>query len=201
MTIKRTHPVDRLEAIAAYTDFLRAIGYEPEQIEGMCSGPSGRNTAVRAVDALLEFFEKEQEFFSFTTFPAEGARGMVAVTHIRFVSMCAHHILPFVGEAHVGYIPDKLVCGLSKIVRVVDHYAHRPSIQEILTDKIATFLWEQLQPKGVGVVVEAEHMCMAIRGVERPGHLTVTSDVRGDFEEVAVRNEFLSLVHQSSLRR
>lgn len=156
---------------------------------------------MRAVDALVEFLDKGEEHVDFTVFPSEGSTGMVAITHIQFASMCAHHVLPYVGLAHVGYIPDGKVCGLSKVVRVVDHYAHRLSIQEVLTSKIATFLWEQLEPKGVGVVIEAEHMCMAIRGVERPGHVTVTSDVRGCFEDVAVRSEFLGLVQQSSLRR
>jgi len=200
MTIKPTLGIARGAAIKAYEDFLYALGYKIEEIPAMCSGPSGRNTAERATDAMIEFLSKEQEPFEFTMFPAE-SYGMVTVTHIQFASLCAHHCLPYVGFAHVGYVPKTKVCGLSKVTRIVDHYAHRFSIQETLTAKIATFLWEQLRPIGVGVVIEAEHMCMAIRGVERPGHLTVTSEVRGSFERATVRNEFLSLIHQSSLRR
>ena len=201
MTLKRDRPINRLEAIDAYRRFLWALGYDIENHECTSAEASGKSTPTRAVDALIEFLAKGQEHVAFTTFPSEGAEGMVTITHIQFASMCAHHVLPYVGFAHVGYVPNGRVCGLSKVVRVVDHYAHRLSIQETLTSKIATFLWEQLEPKGVGVVIEAEHMCMAIRGVERPGHLTVTSDVRGCFEDVAIRSEFLSLVHQSNFRR
>jgi len=203
MTIKPTLGIARGAAIKAYEDFLYALGYKIEEIPAMCSGPSGKNTAVRAADAMIEFLSKQQEPIDFTVFPVGRGDdpGMVTVTHIQFASICAHHCLPYVGYAHVGYLPWLSVCGISKIVRIVDHYAHRLSIQEDLTSKIATFMWEQLHPHGVGVMIEAEHMCMAIRGVERPGHLTVTSGFRGCFSKVAVRNEFMSLVHQSSLRR
>lgn len=203
MTIKPERSANRKAAAVAYENFLYALGYDVEEIPAMCSGPSGKNTALRAADAMIEFLSKGQEYVDFTVFPIEDTNpGMVTVTHIQFASMCAHHCLPYTGYAHVGYLPALRVCGISKIVRIVDHYAHRFSIQEDLTSKIATFLMEQLMPVGVGVMIEAEHMCMSLRGVERPGHITVTSLFRGCFDEdVAIRNEFMSLVHQSSLRR
>lgn len=197
MTIKRTHPINRDRAVSHYNSLLHALGYDTKSDLAMNAEASGRSTAQRAVDAYIEFFSKEQDYFHFTTFTNEGAQGMVVVANIAFSSMCAHHFLPYSGVAHIGYIPESQVCGLSKVVRVVDHYSHRPSIQENLTSKIATFLWEQLQPKGCGVVIRATHSCMSLRGVTRPGHATVTSDVRGCFEAPEVRAEFLSLIQQA----
>jgi len=198
MTTKPCRPVDRARAIESYTDFMANLGYDVENIPSMCSGPSGKNTAVRAVDAYIEFFQQEQGYVEFTTFPAEGHTGMVVLSNIEFASMCAHHMLPYVGVAHVGYIPIERVCGLSKIARVVDHYAHRPSIQETLTSKIATFLWEQLDPAGVMVIIEAQHMCMSLRGIKKPGHTTITSETRGNFvDDGPTRAEFMSLIQRA----
>lgn len=201
VTIKPSHPIGRLRAIVAYTEFLRALGYEVEAIPSMASGPSGKNTAVRAVDAWIEFLTKQQDHFSFTAFDCEpkvqdqvSPRDVVALTHVEFMSLCCHHWLPIIGEVHVAYVPKGRVCGLSKIVRVVDHYSHRPTVQEELGGKIATFIQEQLDPLGVMVVIEAVHMCMAMRGVNRPNHKTVTSSSRGCFNEVAYRAEFLSMI-------
>lgn len=201
MTIKPMRPINRDQAVVGFKEFLCGLGYDLGIEPGMNRLASGRDSAERAVDAYIEFLSKQQEHFEFTTFPSEGSSGMVTVTHIEFASLCEHHLLPYTGFAHVGYIAGGQVCGLSKIVRVVDHYAHRPSIQEVLTSKIATFLWEQLEPQGCGVVIEASHTCMSIRGVERPGHITVTSDVRGCFKQVAVRSEFLALIQQSKSTR
>jgi len=198
MTVKPARPVERARAIESYRDFLANLGYDVENIPSMCSGPSGKDTAVRAVDAYIEFFSQSQEYFQFTMFPAEGHHGMVVLANIEFASMCAHHMLPYTGVAHVGYIPKEYVCGLSKIARAVEHYAHRPSIQETLSAKIATFLWEQLEPTGVMVIVEAQHMCMALRGIKKPGHLTITSEVRGVFEDDGpTRAEFMSLIQRA----
>lgn len=199
MTIKPRRPICREEAIRAYRQFMEALGYDLESEPGFSSVASGKDTAVRAVDAFIEFLTRGQEHFQFTTFPADGTKGMVVITGIEFFSLCSHHMLLYNGVAHVGYLPDKRVCGLSKLVRAVDHYAFRPSIQEDLTSKIATFIEEQLEPKGCGVVIEATHGCMACRGVRRPHHRTVTADVRGVFEETAVRNEFHTLIQQSKL--
>ena len=110
--------------------------------------------------------------------------------------MCEHHFLPFHGEAHVGYIPDGRVVGISKLARVVEGFAKRPQIQEQLTSQIAEAIMEVLEPDGVAVVIEAEHLCMTMRGVRKPGSRMVTSAMRGNFKRSAVtRAEFLSLVH------
>jgi GTP cyclohydrolase I len=130
------------------------------------------------------------------TFDAEGADQMICQWEIPLYSLCEHHILPFVGYVHIGYIPREVICGLSKLKRVVDLYARRLQVQERLTRQIADFLEERLQPRGVMVVVEAEHLCMTIRGVQTPGTLTTRSAVTGDFLNVAEgsREEFYNLM-------
>jgi GTP cyclohydrolase I len=123
---------------------------------------------------------------------------MVILRDIPFYSMCEHHFMPFHGVAHVGYIPDGCVVGLSKLARLVEAYARRPQIQEQLTGQIADALMDALQPDGVGVVIEAEHLCMTARGVKKPGSRMVTSATRGLFRQNDVtRAEFLSLVRGS----
>ena len=121
---------------------------------------------------------------------------LVTVGGIRFFSMCAHHGLPFSGIAAVGYIPDKKVVGLSKLARVVDHFSRRFQVQERLTKEIAGYLHEQLEPLAIGVVMSAEHLCMSMRGIERPGHFTVTSSMQGSFRnEPEARAELLALLN------
>jgi len=121
---------------------------------------------------------------------------MVILRNIPFYSMCEHHFLPFHGEAHVGYVPDGRVVGISKLARVVEGYARRPQIQEQLTSQVAEAIMEVLKPDGVAVVIEAEHLCMTMRGVRKPGSRMITSAMRGDFRRSAVtRSEFLSLVN------
>ena len=136
------------------------------------------------------------------TFNAEGADQMVCQWDVPVYSLCEHHMLPFVGYAHIGYIPRDVICGLSKFKRVVDMYARRLQVQERLTRQICTFLEEKLQPRGVMVVVEAEHMCMTMRGVQTPGTLTTTSAVTGDFQNPAEgsRDEFMALLRHSRER-
>ena len=194
MTIKPTLTIDRDRAIRAYRNFLWALGYDFLKLPSMNAEASGKDTAERAVDAMIEFLTKGQEHLHFTCFPWDGEPEMIAVTHLRFESLCAHHMLLYTGVAHIGYIPKATVCGLSKIARVVTHYSRRPSIQENLTAKIATFLEEQLQPMGVGVIIEATHGCMSARGVSMPSHVTVTSTMRGVFETATVRGEFWRLI-------
>lgn len=121
-------------------------------------------------------------------------QGMVIVRDIQFWSHCEHHMVPFFGKAHVGYIPNKEVVGISKIARVVDAYARRLQIQERLTSQIADLLWDELKPQGVIVVMEAQHLCMKMRGVKNPCADTITSTVRGIFEEYPTRQEFLELI-------
>lgn len=127
----------------------------------------------------------------------EGHQEMVLIRDIPLYSVCEHHLLPFLGKAHVAYIPGKhgRICGLSKIARVVDVYAKRPQVQERLTSQIADTLVEHLDPQGVLVVIEAEHLCMSMRGVQKPGAVTTTSAVRGIFERnPATRAEAMSLI-------
>jgi GTP cyclohydrolase I len=126
---------------------------------------------------------------------AQKHEDMVLVKDIEFSSMCEHHLLPFVGKAHVGYLPDERVVGLSKLARVVDTMAKRPQVQEKMTEDLADLIMTHLKPRGVGVILEASHSCMTIRGVKKPGAMTITSAVRGGFREhPATREELLSLV-------
>jgi len=120
---------------------------------------------------------------------------MVIVRDIEFYSLCEHHLLPFYGVAHVGYIPNGKVVGLSKIPRVVDAFARRFQVQERLTNQVAEALQEHLKPQGVGVVVEAYHLCMMMRGVEKQSSYTMSSSMQGVFRNIETREEFLSLIH------
>jgi len=124
------------------------------------------------------------------------SEGMVMVRDIELYSLCEHHLLPFYGKAHIAYIPDGRVVGLSKLARVVEVFARRLQVQERLTEQVALALEESLRPKGVGVVVEAAHLCMMMRGVEKQNSMTVTSALRGAFKDDArTRDEFLRLAH------
>jgi GTP cyclohydrolase I len=129
------------------------------------------------------------------TFPnSEGYSEMVAVTDIPFYSLCAHHLLPFFGAAHVAYLPKDRIVGLSKLARVVDFFARRPQIQERMTEQIVQLLDERLRPAGAMVVVQARHFCMEMRGIAKPGAATTTSALRGAFENDRTRQEFLGLL-------
>ena len=133
--------------------------------------------------------------FTATTFPnAEGYDELVVAREIRFHSLCEHHLIPFVGVAHVAYLPDDRIVGLSKLARIVEHFARRLQVQERMTVQIADWLEAELKPKGVGVVLDAEHFCMTIRGVQKPGARTTTSALRGRVRDDArTRAEFLAL--------
>jgi GTP cyclohydrolase I len=133
--------------------------------------------------------------FEPTTFPNDGAYDeLVVVCDIDFHSLCEHHLLPFVGRAHVGYLPGDRIVGISKLARVVDHFARSFQVQERLTKQVATWLERELHPKGVGVVIEAEHMCMTLRGTAKPGARTVTSALAGAVrDDPRTRQEFLAL--------
>jgi GTP cyclohydrolase IA len=132
----------------------------------------------------------------------ENHHNMVMVRDIEMYSLCEHHLLPFFGKAHVGYIPDGRIVGLSKLPRIVDHFARRLQVQERLTEQIAAAVEFVLEPLGVGVVIEADHLCMMMRGVEKQNSKTITSALRGVFRDDArTRDEFLSLAHAHSLAR
>ncbi len=129
----------------------------------------------------------------------ESHESMIMVRDIELYSMCEHHMLPFFGRAHVAYIPNGKIIGLSKLPRIVDMFAHRLQLQERLTDQVADAIMEVLEPRGVGVLIEASHLCMMMRGVEKQNSKTVTSAVRGVFrDDLKTREEFLRLVHHSS---
>ena len=137
----------------------------------------------------------QEESFKLTTFPMKEDHppGMIVLQHIPVKSLCAHHLLPFTGEAIVAYVPDQLLCGLSKLSRVVDFFARKPQVQEHLTNSIANYLQKTLQPQGVGVIVKASHLCMEMRGVNHRGLMT-TSTLRGCFlKDGTTRAEFMAL--------
>jgi GTP cyclohydrolase IA len=188
-------PFDSERAEAAIRELLLAIGEDPDR-EGLV------NTPARVARAYRESFEGLQQDPTevLTTIFDEGHDEMVLVRDISFASFCEHHLLPFMGTASVGYIPNDSgeITGLSKLGRLVEVFARRPQVQERLTTQIADALEQNLNPRGVIVVVQAEHLCMSIRGVRKPGALTVTSAVRGQFRtSVATRSEAMSLILSS----
>jgi GTP cyclohydrolase I len=159
--------------------------------------PNLTGTPERAAKMYLEMFHGLVEGAEpeVTTFPnEENYRSMVMERDIPFYSMCAHHLVPFYGHAHIAYIPNRRIVGLSKLPRILEFYAKRPQIQERLTEQVADYLWNNLQPLGAMVVIEARHLCVEMRGVKKPGALTVTSAIRGCFEDRKVRGEFLSFL-------
>lgn len=168
--------MDREKAMKAVKDLLEAIG-EDTQREGL------RETPRRVADAFAEFtcgnFMSAKEALS-TTFEVDGG-DMVLEKDIEFSSTCEHHLMPFFGRVAIAYIPDKRVAGLSKLARCVEVYAHRLQLQERLTAQIASAIFEELKPKGVFVLCEAEHTCMTCRGVKKSGSKTITYKVMGDF--------------------
>lgn len=184
-------PYDAPRAEAAIRELLLAVGEDPER-EGL------RDTPARVARAYQEIFaglrQTPADVLS-ATFDI-GHEEMVLVKDIEVYSTCEHHLVPFHGVAHVGYIPGPTgrVTGLSKLARLVDVYARRPQVQERMTGEIADALVEVLEPRGVLVVVECEHLCMSMRGVRKPGSRTVTSAVRGQMRDPATRAEAMSLV-------
>lgn len=181
------HPGPDLEtAEQAARAFLEALGVAVDT-EGT------RETPARMARGYAELLTARP--FQMTTFPNdEGYDELVLARDIPVRSVCQHHMLPFVGVAHVGYLPGARILGLSKLARVVEHFACRPQVQERLTKQTADWLGEQLQPRGVGVVIEAEHTCMTLRGVQATGARTVTSTMLGALRDnAASRHEFLAL--------
>ena len=182
--------VDEERVVAAMREIITAIGDDPD-----------RPDLVATPQRIARMY---QELFAGVNFDPrrilsesleESHDEMVIIKDIPFYSLCEHHFLPFYGVAHVGYVPKGRVVGISKLARVVDAYAKRPQVQERLTSQVADTIQECLQPDGVAVVVEAEHLCMTMRGIKKPGSRVVTSAVRGSFRRSALtRAEFLSLV-------
>lgn len=189
--VPEPHGVDTAAAARAVADLLVALGYDVDT-------PHRRETPRRVAEAYAELLTPEP--FELTTFPnEEGYDELVLARAIPVRSVCEHHLLPFVGVAHVGYLPGERIVGLSKLARVVDHCARGLQVQERLTMDVATLLEEHLHPKGVGVVIEAEHLCMTLRGVRATSARTITSTVRGVLRsDSRSRHEFVSLAHEGS---
>jgi GTP cyclohydrolase IA len=182
--------VDRPRAERAVAELLEALGVD-------LSNESLAETPRRVAQAYAEFLKREP--FRLTTFPNdEGYDELIIARDIPFHSLCEHHLLPFVGVAHVAYLPKERILGLSKLARLVDLFARDLQVQERLTQQIANWLQDNLQPKGVGVILEAEHMCMSLRGVQKPGSRTITSALLGCVrEDLRTRDEFLALTRGS----
>ena len=182
--------VDRVRLEAAVRELIEAIGEDPER-EGLLETPRRVAKIYEQIFEGLLVDPREHLRVGFQ----EGHEEMVILRDIPFYSICEHHLLPFHGIAHVGYIPAGRVVGVSKMARAVEAFAKRPQLQERLTSQIADSIMECLNPQGVAVVIEAEHLCMTMRGVRKPGSRVVTSAMRGCFRRSSVtRSEFLSLV-------
>lgn len=173
-----------------YAQVLSLLGEDPKR-EGLLKTPL---RVAKAMQFLTKGYNEDPEAILRAAMFEEDYQQMVIVKDIDFFSMCEHHMLPFFGKAHVGYIPNRYITGLSKLPRVVDVFARRLQVQERLTTQIKECIQNTLNPLGVIVVIEAQHMCMQMRGVEKQNSLTTTSDFTGAFEESTTREEFLNLI-------
>lgn len=181
------------EAIAAhYKEIIKLLGEDTER-EGLLKTPK---RVAKAMQFLTYGYSLDPTEILRSAMFQEEYRQMVIVKDIDFYSMCEHHMLPFYGKAHVAYIPDKYITGLSKIARVVDIFARRLQIQERMTTQIKECIQETLNPLGVMVVIEAQHLCMQMRGVEKQNSITTTSDFTGVFQQAKTREEFISLIRK-----
>ncbi len=180
-----------LEAIeSAFVSMIRHLG-EDTQREGLVKTP---NRAAKAIQFLTQGYEQDATAILQSALFEEEHQQMVVVKDIEMYSLCEHHMLPFFGKAHIGYIPNGKIVGLSKLPRVVDVFARRLQVQERLTYQIRDCIQEALQPLGVAVVIEAQHMCMQMRGVQKQNSVTTTSAFTGEFLKDSTRKEFISLI-------
>jgi GTP cyclohydrolase IA len=173
-----------------YKEILGLLG-EDSSREGLKQTPT---RVAKSMQFLLQGYDQDPEEILRSAMFKEDYRQMVIVKDIEIYSMCEHHMLPFIGKAHIGYIPNGYITGLSKIARVVDAYARRLQVQERLTTQIKDCIQQTLNPLGVAVVIEAQHLCMQMRGVQKQNSTTTTSDFTGAFERVATREEFIRLI-------
>jgi len=188
----KKNPIDQTRIAAAVREILTAIGENPDR-EGL------RETPQRVARMYQELFSGLHDDPATYTkkFFSENYNEIVLVRDISFNSICEHHLMPFMGKVHIGYIPDGRVIGLSKLARVIEVFSHRPQVQERLTEDIAELLYRELRAKAVAVVIEAEHTCMTVRGVKKPGSLCVTSALRGGFlKNPSSRAEILTLINK-----
>lgn len=184
------------ELAAHYRQVLTLLGEDPDR-EGLEKTPM---RVAKAMQVLTRGYTMDAHKVLTDALFAEKYNQMVMVKDIDFFSMCEHHMLPFYGKAHVAYIPNGYITGLSKIARVVDIFSHRLQVQERLTQQIMDCIQDTLKPLGVMVVVEAKHMCMQMRGVEKQNSITTTSDFSGAFNQAKTREEFMNLLRGESKR-
>ena len=184
-------PVNHKRIQAAVRELLLAVGEDPDR-EGL------RDTPLRVARMYSELFSglhSDPGEVLGTTFQQKYDE-MVVVKDIDFASICEHHLLPFIGKAHVAYLPQGRIAGLSKLARAVEVLSRRPQVQERMTEELADLLMDHLEARGVGVVLEATHTCMTIRGIRKPDSITTTSAMRGGFKDnPSTRSEFLALIH------
>lgn len=193
MSYKKTENYDKkttADLMKNYKTVLKKIGEQPNR-EGLLKTPE---RAAKAMQFLTHGYELNGEDILKSAMFAEDYSEMVIVKDIEVYSLCEHHLLPFFGKAHVAYIPDGHIVGLSKIPRVIDVYARRLQVQERLTDQVLQCIQKTLKPLGVAVVIEARHMCMMMRGVQKQNSVTTTSAFFGEFEKEKTRSEFLHLI-------
>ena len=183
-------PVDLPRIQAAVREILLASGEDPDR-EGLSDTPA---RVARMYEEMFGGLRKDPAVVLKKTF-TEKYDEMVLVKNIDFESMCEHHLLPFFGKAHIAYLPNGQIVGLSKLARIVEILAHRPQVQERKTEELADTVMQELSPRGVGVVLEASHTCMAIRGVRKAGSICTTSAMRGAFQtNLSTRSEFMALI-------
>ena len=191
MDLKNESP-DIIKSLSEhYKEIIRLLGENPDR-EGLKKSPE---RVAKAMQFMLQGYEKDPvAVLKSAMFLEEDYKQMVIVKDIDFFSLCEHHMLPFFGKVHIAYIPRKYITGLSKIPRVVDIFARRLQIQERMTLQIKECIQQTLNPLGVMVVIEAQHMCMQMRGVEKQNSLTTTSDFTGSFQQAKTREEFMNLI-------
>jgi len=173
-----------------YQQIIQLLGEDVER-EGLLKTPE---RVSKAMQFLMQGYEQNPEDIIKSAMFTEDYRQMVIVKDIDFYSMCEHHMLPFFGKAHVAYIPNKKITGLSKIARIVEVYARRMQVQERMTTQIKECIQRTLNPMGVMVIIEAQHLCMQMRGVQKQHSITTTSDFTGVFEQAKTREEFINLI-------
>jgi GTP cyclohydrolase I len=184
---------DKTSQIAEhYKQIIQLLGEDVDR-EGLLKTPE---RVARALQFLMQGYEQNPQEIIRSAMFTENYRQMVIVKDIDFYSMCEHHMLPFFGKAHIAYIPNKQITGLSKIARIVEVYARRMQVQERMTTQIKECIQKTLNPMGVMVIIEAQHLCMQMRGVQKQHSITTTSDFTGIFEQAKTREEFMNLINK-----